>query len=256
MTASSAIEPAKPSKIRQIASVESRGGAARRSRAARSTTHAAARARGALGASASRDALGRAGRRPSPADGAARRARGRRYGTLVSTTRSSNSSSRLMNSARWLCRRRCQRCGLMISGITTTQTASGSAVIARISVEQRLPEVAVGRRHDLDRDRQRPRRPGRARLRDVVGAELDVQADDVLAAEAERVAEGVARGRVELGDRQQHARLLLARRRAGAARARRPRRARRRARRPPRPAGAAAARASCGRAGWRPASGA
>ena len=99
----------------------------------------------------------------------------------------------------------------MISGITTTQTASGSAVIARISASSGCAEVAVGRRHDLDRDRERARSPGRARLRDIVGAELDVQAEDVLGAEPERVAESVPRGRVELGDRQQHGRLLLAR---------------------------------------------
>ena len=79
--------------------------------------------------------------------------------------------------------------------------------------QQRLPEVAVGRRHDLDRDGERPRRPGRARLRDVVGAQLDVQGEDVARAEPERIAEGVARGRVELGDRQQDGRLLLARER-------------------------------------------
>ena len=41
--------------------------------------------------------------------------------------------------------------------------------------QQRLPEVAVGRRHDLDRDREGARCPGRSRLRDVVGAQLDVQ---------------------------------------------------------------------------------
>ena len=116
-----------------------------------------------------------------------------------------------MKSARWLCKRRCQRCGLIDLGHHDHADGGGIGGDRADLGQQRLPQVAIGRRHDLDRDGERPRRPSRARLRDIVGAQLDVQSEDAARAEPEGVAEGVARGRVELGDRQQDGRLLLAR---------------------------------------------